>query len=176
MGISPDSSRFTAFNTCFGTYKFSRLPQGLKTSSNSFQFLLDKLMSGLSFKSVLCYKDDILIVSETFDEHIRDLQEVFDRLRLSGLKFLPHKCTFAQKKCVFLGHEISKDGFKPPSDRLNSIAEYPVPKMLKLYLGLMNWFKKYIPQYSQLLTHCTNCYVVEKSFCGNHNIRLHLKS
>ena len=151
MGISPDSSRFTAFNTCFGTYKFSRLPQGLKTSPNSFQFLMDKLMSGLSFKSVLCYLDDILVVSETFDEHIRDLQEVFDRLRQAGLKFSPHKCTFAQKKCVFLGHEISKDGLKPPSDRLDSIAEYPVPKnakALKRYLGLMNWFKNYIPQYS----------------------------
>ena len=151
MGISPDCSRFTAFNTCFGTYKFSRLPQGLKTSPNSFQFLMDKLMSGLSFKSVLCYLDDILVVSETFDEHIRDLQEVFDRLRQAGLKFSPHKCTFAQKKCVFLGHEISKDGLKPPSDRLNSIAEYPVPKnakALKRYLGLMNWFKKYIRQYS----------------------------
>ena len=52
MGISPNSSRFTAFNTCFGTYKFSRLLQGLKTSPNSFQFLMDKLMNGLSFKSV----------------------------------------------------------------------------------------------------------------------------
>ena len=151
IGISPDSSRFTAFNTCFGTYKFSRLPQGLKMSPNSFQFLMDKLMSGLSFKSVLCYLDNILVVSETFDEHIRDLQEVFDRLRQAGLKFSPHKCTFAQKKCVFLGHEISKDGLKPRPDRLNSIAEYPVPKnakALKRYLGLMNWFKKYIPQYS----------------------------
>ena len=77
MGISPDISRFTAFNMCFGTYKFSRLPQGLKTSPNSFQFLMDKLMNGLSFKSVLYYLDDILIVSETFDEHICDLQEVF---------------------------------------------------------------------------------------------------
>ena len=44
-------------------------------------------MSGLSFKSVLCYIDDILVISETFDEHIHDLQEVFDRLRKSGLKF-----------------------------------------------------------------------------------------
>ena len=128
MGISPDSSRFTAFNTCFVTYKFSRLPQGLKTSPNSFQLLMDKLMCGLSFKSVLCYLDDILVVSETFEEHICDLQEVFDRLRKSGLKFSPRKCMFTQQRCVYLGHEISKGGLKPPSDRLKSIAEYPVPK------------------------------------------------
>ena len=58
-------------------------------------------MSGLSFKSVLCYLDDILVVSETFDEHIHDSQEVFDRLRKSGLKFSPRKCTFAETKCVY---------------------------------------------------------------------------
>ena len=127
MGISPNSSRFTAFNTCFGTYKFSCLPQGLKTSPNSFQFLMDKLMNGLSFKSVLCYLDDILVVSETFYEHICDLQGVFDRLRKAGLKFSPQKCKFAQRKCIFLGHEVSKEGLKPPSDRLKSISEYPLP-------------------------------------------------
>ena len=66
---------------CFGTYKFSRLPQGLKTSPNSFQFLMDELMNGLSFKSVLYYLDIILIVSETFDKHNCDLQEVLTGFR-----------------------------------------------------------------------------------------------
>ena len=70
----------------------------------------------------------IFVVSETFDEYIHDLHEVFDRLHKSGLKFSPCKCTFAQTKCVYLGHEISKDGLKPPSDQLKSIAEYPVQK------------------------------------------------
>ena len=110
IGISPISSWLTAFNTCFGTNKFSRLPQGLKTSPNSFQFLMDKLMNGLSFKSVLCYLDDTFIVSETFDEHICDLQEVFDKFQKTDLKFSPQKCKFARRKCIFLGHEISKEG------------------------------------------------------------------
>lgn len=151
MPISKDSSRFTAFNTCFGTYKFSRLPMGLKTSASSFQLLMDRVLNGLPFKSVLCYLDDVLIISETFDEHMTDLQEVFDRFRQAGLKLSPQKCKFAQRKCVFLGHEISKAGLSPPTDRLKAIEEYPVPKnvkALKRYLGLMNWFKKYIPQYS----------------------------
>ena len=88
-------------------------------------------MNGLSFKSVLCYLDDILVVSETFDEHICDLLEVFDRLRIAGLKFSPQKCKFAQRKCIFLGHEVSKEGLKPSSDRLKSISEYPLLKNSK---------------------------------------------
>lgn len=151
MSISPESSKYTAFNTCFGTYKFQRLPQGLKTSPNSFQMLMDKILTGLSFRSTLCYLDDVLIFSETFEQHLADLQEVFDRFRVAGLKLSPAKCKFAHSKCVFLGHEISKHGIRPPSDRLKAVSEYPVPKttkQLKRYLGLMNWFKKFIPNYS----------------------------
>ncbi|MCG8047543.1 MAG: reverse transcriptase family protein, partial [Candidatus Thiodiazotropha endolucinida] len=151
MKISSGASKYTAFNTCFGTYKFQRLPQGLKTSPNSFQMLMDKILSGLSFRSTLCYLDDVLIFSETFDQHLSDLQEVFDRFRAAGLKLSPEKCRFAQSHCTFLGHQISRQGVSPPSDRLKAVSEYPVPKntkQLKRYLGLMNWFKKYIPGYS----------------------------
>ena len=151
MKISSDASKFTAFNTCFGTYKFLRLPQGLKTSPNSFQLLMDKILTGLSFRSTLCYLDDVLIFSETFEQHLSDLQEVFDRFRAAGLKLSPGKCRFAKNRCVFLGHEISKDGISPSSDRLKAVSDYPVPKnmkQLKRFLGLMNWFKKYIPGYS----------------------------
>ena len=110
---------------------------------------MNKLMNDLSFKRVQCYLDDILIFSETLNEHICDLQEVFDRLQKAGLKFSPQKCKFVLRKCIFLGHEISKEGLKPPSDRSKSISEYQVPKnakALKRFVGLMNWFKKYIPQ------------------------------
>lgn len=109
MPISKDSTKFTAFNTCYGTFKFLRLPMGLKTSPNSFQLFMDKVLHGLTFKSVLCYLDDVLICYETFDQHIKDLQEVFDRFRTAGLKLQPSKCHFAQQKCIFLGHEISRD-------------------------------------------------------------------
>ena len=156
MKVSSQASKYTAFNTCFGTYKFLRLPQGLKTSPNSFQMLMDKVLSGLSFRSTLCYLDDVLIFSETFDQHLSDLQEVFDRFRASGLRLSPAKCRFGRTSCVFLGHEISKEGIKPPSDRLKAVSEYPMPtntRQLKRYLGLMNWFKKYIPGYSAK-AHC----------------------
>ena len=156
MKISSQASKFTAFNTCFGSYKFLRLPQGLKTSLNSFQMLMDKVLSGLSFRSTLCYLDNVLIFSETFDQHLSDLQEVFKRFHTAGLKLSPGKCRFAQESCLFLGHEISKNGISPPSDRLEAVSEYPVPKttkQLKRYLGLMNWFKKYIPGYSAK-AHC----------------------
>ena len=53
MKISPSSSKYTAFNTCFGTFKFNRLPMGLSSAPNSFQLLMDKILSGLTFQSCL---------------------------------------------------------------------------------------------------------------------------
>ena len=61
MPISAESTKLTAFNTCFRTYKFLCLPQGLKTAPNSFQLLMDKVLCGLTFSCTLCYLDDILL-------------------------------------------------------------------------------------------------------------------
>lgn len=77
--ISPESTKYTAFNTCFGTYKFLRLPMGLRTNPRSSQMLLDKELDGLTFRSMLCYLHDILVTSETFDEHLSDLTALFER-------------------------------------------------------------------------------------------------
>ena len=91
--------------------------------------------------------DDVVILSSTFEQHIKDLQEVFDRLKAAGLKLSPTKCKFAQ----ILGHEISSEGISHPADRIKAIEQYPIPKTVKQFqrfLGLMNWFKKFIPGYS----------------------------
>lgn len=80
MSIAPNCSKCTAFNTCVGTYKFNRLPMGLKTSPNSFQLLMDKILHGLTFKSALCYLDDILICSYIFEQHAIYLSDVLNRL------------------------------------------------------------------------------------------------
>jgi len=101
MGIDPDSSPYTAFNSCFGTFCFRRLPMGLKTAASSFQLLMDKVLHGLTFRSVLCYLDDVCVISESYEQHLADLKEVLGRFRDVGLKLGPKKCAFAQQRCEF---------------------------------------------------------------------------
>lgn len=161
MPIDSDSARLTAFNTCYGTYKFQRLPMGLSSAPSTFQLLMDKVLRGLTFKSCLCYLDDILIASSTFSQHLEDLEEVFARLESAGLKLGPRKCSFAQESCIFLGHLISKEGISPPPDRVKAVQDIGIPqniKALRRILGLFNWFRKFIPNYSvaaQPLVHLT---------------------
>ena len=153
MKIDPNSSRYTAFNTCFGTFKFNRLPMGLSSAPNSFELLMDKVLCGLTFKSCLCYLDDVLVCSETFDGHLQDLENVFSRFRNAGLKLNPQKCCFAKSSCIFLGHHISSQGIKSPLDRVQVLQNYPSPqkvKELRRVLGLFGWFRKFIPHYSEI--------------------------
>lgn len=150
MPIDPESTGLTAFNTCYGTFKFQRLPMGLSTAPSSFQLLMDKVLRGLTFRSCLCYIDDVLISSPTFEQHMQEVKEVFQRLEAAGLKLNP-KCSFAEKSCIFLGHHISEDGISPPPDRVDAIMNISPPKDLKALrriLGLFNWFRKFIPNYS----------------------------
>ena len=154
LQIDTESQKYTAFNTCFGTFRFLRMPQGLKTSAGTFQLLMDKLLRGLTFKSALCYVDDTIIFSESFDQHIKDIDEVLTRFHNAGLKLGPNKCHFAKKKVTFLGHEVSEEGLHPPADRVRAIIDYPNPKTLKAVRrlnGMLNWLRKYIPNLSMLV-------------------------
>ena len=152
---------------------------GLKTSPNSFQLLMDRVLNGMSFRSTLCYLDDVLIFSETFEQHMQDLQEVFSRFSQAGLKLSPQKCKFVQRKCLFLGSEISSAGVHVPEDRLTAVSEYPKPKnakALKRYLGLMNWFKKFIPNTVQLQIPCINYFGKMLNSLGRKNIKTLFKN
>ena len=166
MAISSDSTRYTAFNTPFGTYKFLRLPMGLRQSPNFFQLLMDRILNHLTFESVLCYLDDVCIASETFSEHMQKLHEVLSRFESSGLKLGPSKCKFGFKSCIFLGHEISAHGIHPPANKIEIIKNFPVPKNakeLKRALGLFNWFRKFIRNYSALASPLYMYYLLKKN-------------
>ena len=166
MAISSDSTRYTAFNTPFGTYKFLRLPMGLCQSPNFFQLLMDRILNHLTFESVLCYLDDVCIASETFSEHMQKLHEVLLRFESSGLKLGPSKCKFGFKSCIFLGHEISAHGIHPPANKIEIIKNFPVPKNakeLKRALGLFNWFRKFIRNYSAIASPLYMYYLLKKN-------------
>ena len=86
------------------------------------------------------------------EQHLIDLQEVFDRLKAAGLKLGPKKCKFARSEREFLGHKISSQGLSPPDDRMKAIMEYPPPKNvreLRRIMGMLTWFQKFIPNFSQ---------------------------
>ena len=94
----PPDMHKTAFITQFGLYEWKVMPMGAKTSGANFQRLMDTIMTGLSWKSVLVYLDDLVVFAKNYEEHYHRIEEVFQRLANANLKLSPKKCHFLQRK------------------------------------------------------------------------------
>ena len=79
------------------------MPFGLTNALATFQMLKDKLFSGQERDSIFVYLDDILIVSNSMEDHLRDVGLVLDKLSEAGLQLKPSKCSFARKEVEYLG-------------------------------------------------------------------------
>ena len=151
IGLTKDSIEKTAFVTPFGKYQFNKLPFGLAQAPAYFQLLMDHVLQGLSF--AFAYLDDIIIFSTSESEHLEHVKIVFQRLREFGLKLKKEKCNFFKKHIQYLGHLISAAGIQPLPDKLDSIKNMPTPKNskeIKQFLGLIGYYRKFIPRFSDL--------------------------
>ena len=117
----------TAFVTRRGVFRFKVLSFGLANAPSLFQRLMNYVLAGLTWEACLVYIDDIIVWGSSFDEHLRRLAEVLQRLREANLKLKPSKCQLFQRKVNFLGHVISAAGIEPDPEKIRSIVEWPVP-------------------------------------------------
>ena len=93
------------------------------------------------------YLDDILIASQTFEEHLKKLREVFDRLRKAGLRLKPKKCLLLREEVLYLGHVVSAAGIKPDPAKIEKVLCYPVPTdvtKVRQFLGLASYYRRFI--------------------------------
>ena len=129
IALGKDSRAKTAFVTLFGKYEFLMVPFGLAQAPAYFQLLMNQVLEGLNF--AMTYLDDIIIFSNSEEEHLIHLEEVFHRLREAGLKMKRSKCDFFKSQIHYLGHLISEKGISPLLDKLDSIKNMPAPKCVK---------------------------------------------
>ena len=151
--VAAEDVHKTAVITPFGLYEFLRTPFGLKNAAQAFQRLMDTVCQDLGF--VFVYLDDVLVASRTAEEHRVHLAKLFARLRDFGLVLNPAKCVFAQPQLKFLGHMVSAQGIKPAEDRVKAIQAFPLPptvRKLMEYLGMLNFYKRFIPGAAALLS------------------------
>lgn len=149
----------TAFITPFGIYRFKRLPFGLRNAPSTFQRMIDHMKAGLPGVSMLAYLDDLIVYSDTYDDHIEDLNKVFKRLRQFRLRINRSKCTFAGTEVKYLGHIINAEGIQPDSDKVAAIQKMREPKNVKELLSFVqtcSWFRRFIPNFANVARPLTN--------------------
>src|SRR5579863_2920301 len=107
------------------------MPFGLTNAPATFQRTMNRVFMRILSNYVVVYLDDLNIYSQNFNEHLKHLQEVFERLRNAGLKLKAKKCQFFKKELAFLGHIVGKDGVKPDLDKISAVKNQPIPANLK---------------------------------------------
>ena len=149
--VAEEDQHKTAFVTPWACYEFIVMPFGIKTAPTHFMRVMELVLRDLP--NVIVYLDDVLVHSATFEEHKQHLKTVFDRLRKANLKLHPGKCRFAQQRCQFLGHIISKNGVAPNPEKVSAIMDFPVPtdvRKVRQFLGVTSFFRRHIPDYAKI--------------------------
>ena len=137
--LSKASKPLTAFCTDWNLYQYTRVPFGLATGAQVLSRLLDRVFQDIKFEFVYHYLDDVVIYSESFEEHLVHIRLVLDRLRQAGLTDKPQKVVFATQEISFLAHLVSPGRIRIDPERTRPIREFPIPqdaKGLARFIGL----------------------------------------
>src|SRR3954470_18164346 len=123
------------------------MPFGLYNAPAIFQRLMHEVLGNLIYTKASVYLDDIIIHSKTFEQHLEDIDKVFEKLRNAKLMLKESKCEFCALEIKFLGHIIGKDGRKVDPDKVEKVKNYPRPKnisQLRGFLGLASYYRKFV--------------------------------
>lgn len=145
--VFPEDIEKTAIITPFGLYEFPRMSFGLRNAAQTFQrFMNHSVLEGLDY--VYVYIDDVIVASEDMETHKKHLKEIFERLNKFGVTINLNKCAFGETKIEFLGFEVSTDGIRPLSKKVDAINEFPRPetvKQLRRFMGMVNFYRLHLP-------------------------------
>ena len=129
------------------------MPFGLTNAPATFQRLMNYVLHNYLNDFVVVYLDDILVCSDTFEEHLVHLKKVFIKLREVNLVIKLKKCKFEQRKIKFLGHTIRTDRLRIDPENTEKIINCPVPTdvtRVRKFIGLCNYYRKFIKDLSKL--------------------------
>ena len=154
--ISNTSKKYTGF--CFNgkSFVYNVLPQGLKTSVGSFSRAMDRILGPEVRDFCVNYLDDLAIITTgTLEDHLHHINVVLTKLENANLTCNIEKCVFLCKEVKMLGFIISTSGIRTDPDKVEAIQKFPTPKTIKhlrAFLGLCNFYRRFIPNYNQCMT------------------------
>jgi transposase InsO family protein len=151
--IAEEDRLKTAFSVPSGHYNFVRLPYGLSNSPSSFQRLMDCVLRDLVGLECYVFIDDVIIFSDTIEEHASRLNHVLERFASAKLQLQPSKCRFAQPQVEYLGYIVSADGIRATPEKTRAVEHFPVPRNqreVRQYLGLASFYRRLVPKFAQL--------------------------
>ncbi len=156
--LDPSCKPYTAFRAPTGLYQYKVMPFGLHGAPATFQRLMDNVLAGCD-QYAAAYLDDVVIYSGTWREHLDHLRDILRRLQKAGLTINTTKCSWAQTEVKYLGYLIGHGQIKPQVEKLKCIQNIQRPqtkKQVRSFLGLIGWYRRFIPHFASLATPLTD--------------------
>eukprot|EP00117_Sycon_ciliatum_P048584 scpid24912/ scgid3571/ Uncharacterized protein K02A2.6 len=153
LPLDEQSQSYCVISTHKGLFAFTRLPFGVSSAPSIFQKTIEQILRGIP--GVVIYFDDILISGKSQQEHDDRLRTVLQRFQQAGLRLSREKCAVSQQQVSYLGFTVSQQGIQPTNDKVLAIMNAPRPtdvSALRSFLGLVNFFGRFIPNCSTLLS------------------------
>ena len=149
--VSDESIEKTAFSTTSGHYEFLRMPFGPKNAPKELGRIMLRIFGSCSFIKI--YYDDMTVYSATFEEHIKHLNIVFEKLKHYNLRLNKEKCSFCQPSIKLLGHIVSGEGIQMDENKIAAVKNMKPPtnvKELQRFLGFIGYYRRFIKDFAKL--------------------------
>ena len=149
LPLHPADSEVTAFVVPWGHYEWAdRTPFGLHGAGFSFQRMMSAILGETNFTEAICYLDDVLVWSVTWEQHLQRLRSVLEKIRQSGLALSPEKCQFGKRTVEYLGTVICDGRISMSAARVQQLRDLPLPRdvhELRRALGSFAYVQRWIP-------------------------------
>ncbi len=143
----------TAFRTRYGHFEYNVVAFGLANAPAAFQGYVNQVLRECLDLFCIAYLDDIVVYSDTREEHTAHVRQVLERLKTTGLYLKLSKCQFYAKQIGFVGFIITPDSIEMEPDRIRTVAEWPVPashRDIQVFLGFANFYRRFIRNFSKI--------------------------
>ena len=150
VAMSEESKMLTSFRTTRGLFQWNVMSQGLKNSSKTFQTLMNKVIWGAG-ADPNTHQDDIIIISDSWNEHLSHIRIVLERLTSGNLTARASKTQFAREETKYLGFVVRTSKIAPDPDKVKAIEHFPVctsKKSVLAFLGVTGYYRRRIGNYS----------------------------
>lgn len=166
--IAENDRQKTAFRTPMGLYEYTVMPFGLANAPATFQRFMNDIFRDMTDSCLVVYMDDLLVHSRTPQLHQEHLRKVLERLQEKKMCVKLSKSHFFQKKVEFLGYIVGQGTVSPDPEKVRAIVEWPSPlpsvTAVRSFLGLAQFYKRFIPNFSEKAAALTNLTKTDRQF------------
>ena len=155
--LTEQAKEISAFVTPDGFYQYKVMAFGMKNSQATFQRMMNEIIFELEGCDV--YVDDLIIYSDTWEQHLCYMKALFDRLSKARLTINLKKCEFAKAYITYLGHNVGQGQVRPMQAKVEAVVNFPQPRNrreLMSFMGLAGYYRKFCNNFASVVLPLTN--------------------